>query len=358
MNFIEKCVKIGKDLLEKVLEADSAELSSRETEMACCFAYGMVLKQAEIDEKDNREVQEAVVAMLKKAFSLHEENARQKCSEMEDIWLNQKDKNEYAMIYQGMQQYKFYADGDFSEVYDMLTNLVDWLHDEREEEDWDDEEKEEEEEKEENKESSGEGKCGEKDGKEPTAKSQADILTGYRIVPETLSSADAVWENMMESSKELVEKLMEVQWFANCGNKNAVSKCEIKYVTKVETAEKYCSSARWENITLDCVHNISSNVPKERDGIGIEWNDVVDEINKRVMSELAEFVNKKWEEKYELSKPFRIEFQSILSSCLLANCYKEFYHEPLFDEILSIYEQGYFPCGWQGRFPEGKLLFF
>ena len=87
-------------------------------------------------------------------------------------------------------------------------------------------------------------------------------------------------------------------------------------------------------------------------------NDVVDEIKKRFIPELAEFVNKKWEEKYGLSKPFRIEFKSILTQCLLSNCYKEFYHEPLFDAILSIYEQGYFPCGWQGRFPEGKILVF
>lgn len=351
MNFTEKCVKIGKDLLEKILETEYSELSDRETEMVCCFAYGMILKQAEIDEKNNQEIQESAVAMLKKVFAFNDENAQQKCGEMEDIRQNRKDKNEYTMIYQGMQQYKFYVEEDFSEVYDMLTNLVDWLHDEREEENWDDEEGE-------NKESIGEDKCGEKDVEVPTVKSQPDILTGYRIEPKELLSADTVWENMMESSKELVERLMKVQWFANCGNKNAVSKCEIKYVTKVEAAEKYCSSARWENITLNCLHNISSQVPKKRYGVGVEWNDVVSEIKEKFIPKLEEFVNKKWEEKYELSKVFCIEFKWILLGFLMSNCYKEFWHEPLFDEVLSIYEQGYFPCGWQGRFPEGKLLLF
>lgn len=57
MSYAEKCVNIEKDLLEKVLEANPAELSNRETEMIVYFAYGMVLKRAEIDKKDNREVQ-------------------------------------------------------------------------------------------------------------------------------------------------------------------------------------------------------------------------------------------------------------------------------------------------------------
>lgn len=353
MNFTEKCNRIGADLLEKVLEVELAELNDRETEMTGYFAYGLILKQAEIDKPDNQEIQEAIISMLKNVFAFSEEYAQKKYHEMENIWSNQKDKNDYALIYQGMKEYKYYAEGNMKEVYDMLTNLIDFLATEREEEKWDDEDWQEEEE---NQETGKNSACEKKDEEEVTVKTQTDILTGYKIIPEILPSPDVIWKNMMESSKKFVEKLYKIEWFSNCGNKKAVSKCEIKYATKVETAEKYCRSARWENVTLYCIHNISSNVSDK--WIGVKWNDVVQEIKDRFMPELADVVYRKWEEKYELSKTFRIEFKCILEQFILANCYKEFYHEPLFEEVLGIYEQGYFPCGWQGKFPEGKIIVF
>lgn len=30
--------------------------------------------------------------------------------------------------------------------------------------------------------------------------------------------------------------------------------------------------------------------------------------------------------------------------------------DPFYEELLKIYEQGYFPCGRKGTYPEGKIV--
>lgn len=43
---------------------------------------------------------------------------------------------------------------------------------------------------------------------------------------------------------------------------------------------------------------------------------------------------------------------------ILLNCYSNEYFSPLWEEILAVYLNNGLPCGWHGRYPEGKLVVF
>jgi len=65
-----------------------------------------------------------------------------------------------------------------------------------------------------------------------------------------------------------------------------------------------------------------------------------------------------------LSKRLRGDYRELIDDVLgdLHNCaYQRAvfgYKDSLFEAVFSIYKLGGWPCGWQGEFPEGKLIVF
>ena len=44
------------------------------------------------------------------------------------------------------------------------------------------------------------------------------------------------------------------------------------------------------------------------------------------------------------------------SNCYLNNKYKK--NHPIWNMIEDAYFKGFWPCGWEGKYPEGKLVVF
>ena len=43
---------------------------------------------------------------------------------------------------------------------------------------------------------------------------------------------------------------------------------------------------------------------------------------------------------------------------LMANFYSDFYKADFFIALLEIYLSGHLPCGWNGSYPEGKIMIY
>lgn len=156
----------------------------------------------------------------------------------------------------------------------------------------------------------------------------------------------------------LVEKLKEISWFSNCGSKNAKSKYGIVYADDLKSVIKHCSSTHWYNLRLECRNDVSDylgrmNIPEDE-----YWNDYARLICDVIAPDIEPIIQKQWENQFEWTKAIRDTVMTDVRTYLLINCYRQFYQEPFHDEIISIYEQGYLPCGWKGTYPEGKLIVF
>jgi len=165
-------------------------------------------------------------------------------------------------------------------------------------------------------------------------------------------------ELIRKSVEEMIVRLKNVPWFENCGNMNATSKYEVSYAKYIDSVIKHCSSTRWENLLLDKSEDVSSYITVYRVQTKYRWNEVVHIIKKDILPELLEYVEEKWNIKYGESKEIKLEIYSTLLTFLLLYAFREYKEEPFHNELLNIYEQGYFPCGWKGTYPNGKIIIF
>lgn len=166
-------------------------------------------------------------------------------------------------------------------------------------------------------------------------------------------------EELIKNTVEnMVIRLKNIQWFENCGCVNAVSKYEISYAKGIDSAIKQCSSTRWENILLDKSQDVSSYISVYRVKTKYSWNEVVSVIKRDVLPELLDYIYGKVSTKYEESKELKLEIYSVVFTILILYAFHEYKEEPFHNELLNIYEQGYFPCGWKGTYPDGKIIIF
>lgn len=161
-----------------------------------------------------------------------------------------------------------------------------------------------------------------------------------------------------ESIKDTIIRLDNINWFGNCGKENIISKYEISYAKNIDSAIKHCSSDKWGNITLEKSQDIHSYLIVYRVDTPYSWNEVVLEIKKETLSSILQKAEKKWNEKYDESEEITKNLRWNILNILTLNAFREYKNEPFHEELLNIYEQGYFPCGWKGTYPEGKIVIF
>ncbi|URZ14177.1 hypothetical protein [Clostridium felsineum] len=161
-----------------------------------------------------------------------------------------------------------------------------------------------------------------------------------------------------KSVEDMVKRLKNISWFENCESTNATSKYAISYAKDVDSVIKHCSSTRWENLLLDKEQDVSSYITVYRVKTKYPWDDVVTIIKKEILPEILEIIEEKWNSKYGESKEIKLEIYSTIFTFLVLYAFREYKEEPFHNELLSIYEQGYFPCGWKGTYPRGKIIIF
>ncbi|WXR61471.1 hypothetical protein WG909_14370 [Peptostreptococcaceae bacterium AGR-M142] len=169
-------------------------------------------------------------------------------------------------------------------------------------------------------------------------------------------------ELILKDMEDIIQKLKEIPWFENCQQYNVVSKFDISYCNSVNSSIKHCSSTRWENLNLDRRENMRICIKEYRTESKYEWNDITRILRKFVLSELLDYVENKWIDRYNKNEKIRSEIKFIILNFLVLNIYgkskKGYFKDFFYDELLKIYEQGYFPCGWKGTYPEGKIIIF
>lgn len=161
-----------------------------------------------------------------------------------------------------------------------------------------------------------------------------------------------------ESIRDIVIRLNNIKWFENCNRKNATSKYEISYAKDINSVVKHCSSIRWQNITLEKSQDVHSYLIVKRVNTLYTWNETVLEIKKDILPQILQKAENKWNEKYDREQEITNILRWNISNILILSAFRKYKNEPFHEELLNIYEQGYFPCGWKGTYPEGKIIIF
>jgi hypothetical protein len=155
-------------------------------------------------------------------------------------------------------------------------------------------------------------------------------------------------------TEKLLCELERAVWFRNVGV-NSVR--DISSPNNWQEAIDSCESLQWENTQLHAANDIRDRMRSESIQRYDEWNDIVAYLKPRT-EPLAIAKTMDVIRENNLPKVFLDSVRwDILHLCIeseYADCV-----EPGFYHNLGLwYVRGNFPCGWEGKFPEGSLIVY
>jgi hypothetical protein len=153
----------------------------------------------------------------------------------------------------------------------------------------------------------------------------------------------------------VLKQLDETEWFSYVGVKGDIT--EPRILSSWQEAVDHCSSTYWESICLEAANQYCESivrVSKERFRL---WNEVVLDVKKTVVP----FVSRK------LGPLLRVNdlpsaFEATVRWDMIHICMETEYADIVAPGFYACqchwYTEGHFPCGWEGRFPAGRLIIY
>jgi hypothetical protein len=151
-----------------------------------------------------------------------------------------------------------------------------------------------------------------------------------------------------------LEQLEQAKWFVNVGVQDTQSAIVL---SSWKEAIEHCSSIEWENLCLEAMNQYRERLVEISSQRFAQWNEIVNALKPTTMP----FVRRKIErvvQENNLHVVFENTVQwDILGVCMEAE-YADVFKPGYYASQAYWYVKGHFPCGWQGDFPNGRLIIF
>lgn len=159
---------------------------------------------------------------------------------------------------------------------------------------------------------------------------------------------------------DIVERIRHIDWFAKCGQLFPEEfPIALKRVTTWTDAEANSLSHNWEDAELEFRNRLTeflcSNALPEYQ----RWNSIAVRAKKDIIGPLEVNIWRPMVRELGLSEKIVTGFRWDLLGALMENAYQDIDGRPTFFlYLLEIYEDGHFPCGWEGSIDplEGHVL--
>ncbi len=153
---------------------------------------------------------------------------------------------------------------------------------------------------------------------------------------------------------ETLKDLQQAQWFSCVGITDTDAAVVL---TSWYEAIQTCSSPEWQDMILEASNRYCEKLAENSQKRFQKWNEIVISL-RPVTRTLVEEKTKKVIQENDLPKIFLDTVNwDILHLCMEAE-YADVYPPGFFASQAYWYVKGHFPCGWQGKFPEGKLIIY
>jgi hypothetical protein len=163
----------------------------------------------------------------------------------------------------------------------------------------------------------------------------------------------------LEVENKIFDRINKIEWFINCGKEVPIDiPYEVKYINSWNVAKKYYNQYKWEDVTLEAQNNLTVFLHIKYRSEYEEWNNIVVESKKYLKADVIPKLSLIREEN-NLDEGFVNTVTWDILGAMMENAYKGCKNRPIFFlDLLTIYEKGKFPCGWEGNWPEGKLIVY
>lgn len=160
---------------------------------------------------------------------------------------------------------------------------------------------------------------------------------------------------MKLETRYLVKCLIDADWFSRVGQPSGAS--EVIQVNSWGVAIEHVRAIEWENLHLDLFNRLANAVLEYYGEEECPMDPVGDELRATLVPVSEEKISAA--RLHPCVEDFvRVHSTADLVLACLETEYEEFAERTFFQSLSGWYLKGHFPCGWQGEYPEGKLILF
>ena len=159
---------------------------------------------------------------------------------------------------------------------------------------------------------------------------------------------------MEKRSRATLDELEQVEWFSHVGEPRDGPYVILRTWQDAITS---CSSLSWENLCLEAANQYRQRLQEQSPSRLAKWNEVVAELKvftipfvKRKISHVVEG--------HALPKAFEDQVQWDILHLAMEAEYADVYPPGFYASQAFWYLNGRFPCGWDGQFPNGRLVLY
>lgn len=166
---------------------------------------------------------------------------------------------------------------------------------------------------------------------------------------------------VLKIKRQIFERIDNIKWFTNCGSPltNENINRNIILVSNWEQAKIWYSDANWENTTLEARNTLTEFLHNKYPNNYLEWNSTVREVKGFIKSSLSAKLQA-YSKQNNLDNVFVDCVIWDVLHAIMEYAYLDCKKLPLFFlDLLLVYENGNFPCGWEGEYPKnGNLVVY
>ena len=161
----------------------------------------------------------------------------------------------------------------------------------------------------------------------------------------------------MVTEESIKDRLERIRWFSRCGLKEEIDiNVPYEILTDWKKALDAFSDPSWENTTAEAqgrlTEHLSSKFPTEFQGY---WNSRATEA-RALIDTIVVPPAKEFQSRQGLPSLFIDCVQWDTLHAVMETAYANFAPHTFFRTLLTVYESGHFPCGWNGKWPGGTLM--
>lgn len=159
---------------------------------------------------------------------------------------------------------------------------------------------------------------------------------------------------MQLQTRKILDELAHLAWFRNVGQHDIET---MLIVASWHEAIESCRSLSWENLQLEAANQYRARLlecSKEHFKL---WNAIVTDVKPLVES----LVERKIAVVVDINKFDKVFVDSVKWDILhlaVETEYADICSPGFFTILAQCYRSGHFPCGWQGNYPDGRLVIY
>lgn len=166
--------------------------------------------------------------------------------------------------------------------------------------------------------------------------------TSYQLSPRTIELCETL--------------LIQVPWFSKIGQPLDAPHAARK-VESLRKAIKLFGSVHWDDTLLEAKNGVTECIFARDQELLKKWNDIVYAFDNAYADRFLALYERLTGQ-YGLPPKHWMRFRGIIVNSCQESEYIDVLPLGFFSEIISWYMTGYFPCGFDGEYPNGTLLVY